>query len=51
MLVLLLLCLLIFGGGFGYWGSPRWGAGPAWGGGLGVIIFILLVLWLFGYRM
>jgi hypothetical protein len=48
-ILLIVVLVLLFGGGFGYWGHSRWGAtndlaGP--GIGLGTILVILLVLYL-----
>jgi hypothetical protein len=48
MLILLILFLLIFCGGFGYYGSNRWGAGPGIGGGLGLVILIIILFYFFG---
>lgn len=50
-IILIILVVLIFGGGFGYYGHRTWGesnglAGP--GIGLGTIVLILAVIWLFG---
>ena len=47
-MLLIILLLLVFGGGFVYWGHIQYGgyAGP--GIGLGTILVILLVLYLLG---
>jgi len=44
MLILIVILLLVFGGGGGYYGHTRWGAGL----GLGTILSLLLVLYMFG---
>jgi hypothetical protein len=44
MLLAIIIILLIFGGGFGYWGSGR-GYGYAGWSPLGIIL-IILVVWL-----
>ena len=49
MLILIILVVLLFGGGFGYWGHTYYGetngyAGP--GIGIGTILIALLVLYL-----
>jgi hypothetical protein len=49
MIILIVILLLLFGGGFGYYGQGRWGNGPAWGGGLGFVLVVLLILYLLGY--
>jgi hypothetical protein len=51
MLLLIIILILVFGVGGGYWGHTNWGstaplAGP--GIGLGTILVILLVLYLLG---
>ena len=49
MLLLIILLVLIFGFGGGYWGNRTY---PGWGGpgfGLGTILVILLVLYLLGF--
>lgn len=47
-MLLIILLILVFGGGFGYWGHRQYGgyAGP--GIGLGTLLVILLVLYLLG---
>ena len=49
MIIIIILVVLIFGLGGGYWGHSRWGetnsyAGP--GIGIGTILIILLALYL-----
>lgn len=44
MLIVLIVLLLLFGGGGGYYGYSRWGME----GGLGIVLFILLLFFLFG---
>ena len=51
MILLILLLFLIFGGGFGWWGNNRYGQTTPWAGpgiGLGTILVICLILYLFG---
>lgn len=48
-IVLIIVLLLVFGGGFGYWGNSRWGATNGYAGpgiGIGTILVILLILYL-----
>lgn len=51
-IVIVILLILLFGGGFSYWGHANWGptygayAGP--GIGLGTILVILLICYLLG---
>jgi hypothetical protein len=45
-LFIVLLILALCGGGLGYYGGPTY-AGYGYGGG-GSIIFVLIILWLFG---
>lgn len=50
MILLVILLVLVFGIGGGYWGHSTWGetngyAGP--GIGVGTILFLLLILFLF----
>ena len=48
MLLLLIVLILLFGGGFGYWGHQNYGP---WGGpgiGLGTVLLILLIIYLVG---
>jgi hypothetical protein len=46
MILLIIILVLLFGGGFGYWGHNQYGgyAGP--GIGIGTVLAILLVLYL-----
>jgi hypothetical protein len=49
-IILILVLVLLFAGGFGYWGHNQWGATNGYAGpgiGLGTILVILLVLYLF----
>ena len=49
MIILIILLLLVFGGGFGYWGHTQWGANNGFAGpgiGLGTILVICLILYL-----
>jgi hypothetical protein len=49
MIVLIVVLVLLFGFGGGYWGHSRWGATNGFAGpeiGLGTILVILLVLYL-----
>ena len=48
MIILLILFILFMGCGGGYWGHDRWGgyAGP--GIGVGTILLILLLVYMFG---
>jgi hypothetical protein len=56
LLLLIVILFLVFGGGGGYWGyrrvpeaGPGFGWNARWGfGGFGLILFILLILYLFG---
>jgi len=51
MIILIIVLLLVFGGGFGYWGNARWGGGQPLAGpgiGLGTILVVLLILYLLG---
>ena len=48
-LVIILLVLLLFGGGIGYYGPRNEWAGPQYGGGLvGLLLLLLLILFLTG---
>jgi hypothetical protein len=44
MLILLIILLLLFGGGGGYYGWSNYGPG----GGIGIFLVVLLVLYLLG---
>jgi len=49
MLILIIVLVLLFGGGLGYWGNGQY---PGWGGpsfGLGGVLLVLLILYLLGY--
>ena len=52
MLLVLILLILLFGGGFGYYGNSRY---PGWGGpgfGLGTVLIIVLIWYfVFGGRI
>ena len=44
----LIVLILLFGGGFGYYGHSRWGTSGGAGIGLGTILLILLIAYLLG---
>jgi hypothetical protein len=49
MIVLIIVLILLFGGGFGYWGHSQWGGSYGYAGpsiGIGTILVLLLVLYL-----
>lgn len=49
MILLIIVLILVFSGGFGYWGHSRWGSTNTYAGpgiGLGTILIILLILYL-----
>ena len=49
MIILVVILVLVFGGGFGWYGHNQWGANQPYAGpgiGLGAILVILLVLYL-----
>lgn len=48
MLILLILLILLFGGGFGYLGHQNFGPIGAGGIGVGTILVIVLIFWLLG---
>jgi hypothetical protein len=48
MLILIIILLLIFGLGGGYYGHTRWGPSGGAGIGLGTILVILLIAYLLG---
>jgi len=47
MIILLIFLLLVFGCGGGYWGHSRWGNQGGFGIGIGTILLILLLFYLF----
>jgi hypothetical protein len=50
-IVLIIVLILVFGCGFGYFGHRQWGANNGMAGpgiGIGTILLILLVCWLLG---
>jgi len=49
MLILIILLILLFGGGFGYYGHATWGPQYGFPVGLGTILVIILIVWLLGY--
>ena len=48
MLILLIILILFFGLGGGYYGHSRWGPSGGAGIGLGTILAILLIAYLLG---
>lgn len=51
MILLIILFIVIFGLGGGYWGHRQWGESNGYAGpgiGLGTILIILLVCWALG---
>jgi hypothetical protein len=48
MLLLIVILVLIFGLGGGYWGHRTWGPGGGAGVSLGTILIILLIAYLLG---
>lgn len=47
-IILIIVLILVFGGGFGYWGNRQYGASYPYAGpgfGLGTILVILLILY------
>ncbi len=48
MLLLIVLLILLFGFGGGYYGHSRWGPSGGAGIGLGTIVLIALLVWLLG---
>ena len=48
MLILIIILLLIFGVGGGYYGHTRWGPRGGTGIGLGTILVILLIAYMLG---
>ena len=45
IILLIVIILALFGGGYGYSRRADWGVGPS--GGLGLVVLILLVILLF----
>jgi len=48
MLLLLIVLLLVFGVGGGYYGRNRWGNSGGFGVGLGTIVVVLLLAYMLG---
>jgi hypothetical protein len=48
MLLLIIVLLLVFGVGGGYYGHSRWGPSGGAGTGLGTILAILLIAYMLG---
>lgn len=48
MLLLIVLLVLVFGVGGGYYGNTRWGPSGGAGAGLGTVLLILLVSYMLG---
>ena len=48
MLLLIIVLLLVFGVGGGYYGHSRWGRNGGAGVGLGTILVILLIAYMLG---
>ena len=48
MLLLLVILLLVFAGGAGYYGFGRWGSRGGAGISLGTVLLILLIAYLLG---
>lgn len=59
LIIIILVLLIVFGGGVGYYGPSWFGPGttisqggwsPRWGGGgIGVVLVVLLILYLLGF--
>jgi len=49
MIILLIVLLLVFGVGGGYYGNSRWGRGGGAGIELGTILVILLIAYMLGW--
>ena len=49
LIILIIVLLLLFGGGGGYYGYNRWGRGGGAGIGLGTVLLIVLVCYLWGF--
>jgi hypothetical protein len=48
MLLLIIILILVFGVGGGYWGHTQWGPSGGAGVGLGTVLVILLVCYMLG---
>ena len=48
MILLIIVLILVFGLGGGYYGRSQWGASGGFGIGLGTILLILLICYLLG---
>jgi hypothetical protein len=48
MLILIIILLLVFGLGGGYYGRNRWGNRGGAGIGVGTILVVLLIAWMLG---
>ena len=48
MLILIIILILVFGLGGGYYGHTRWGPSGVAGIGLGTILLILLIAYMLG---
>jgi Protein of unknown function (DUF3309) len=49
LIILIVVLVVLFGGGFGYWGHSQWGETNGYAGpsiGIGTILVILLILYL-----
>jgi hypothetical protein len=48
MLILIIILVLLLGSGGGYYGHSRWGVGGGAGVGLGTILLVVLIVFLLG---
>ena len=48
MLVLIVILIIVFGFGGGYYGGSLMGPNYGFGGGIGLVLLCLLLFWLFG---
>jgi len=48
LLLIIIVLVALFGGGGGYYGYRRWGV-PGFGGALGLVLAVVIVLWLLGF--
>lgn len=48
MWIVIILLIILFAGGFGYYGHTQWGPGVGGGISIGTILIILLVCYLLG---